>query len=148
MNDADILAARPPKQPLDPWRPYAYLVELERTASGRVEDVATVFLTNQECPFRCTMCDLWKYTLDERVPVGAIPAQIDHALEQLSSAKHLKLYNAGNFFDAQAIPPEDHDASDVLVRLPCERTDDALRFMPPPEFVELLNSLDPPPESD
>ena len=110
MNDADILAARPPKQPLDPWRPYAYLVELERTASGRVEDVATVFLTNQECPFRCTMCDLWKYTLDERVPVGAIPAQIDHALEQLSSAKHLKLYNAGNFFDAQAIPSEDHDA--------------------------------------
>ncbi len=110
MNDADILAARPPKQPLDPWRPYAYLVELERTASGRVEDVATVFLTNQECPFRCTMCDLWKYTLDERAPVGAIPAQIDHALERLPSAKHIKLYNAGNFFDAQAIPPEDHEA--------------------------------------
>ena len=110
MHDADILAARPPKQPLDPWRPYAYLVEPERTASGRVEDVATIFLTNQECPFRCTMCDLWKYTLDERVPVGAIPAQIDHALARLPGARHIKLYNAGNFFDAQAIPPEDHTA--------------------------------------
>ena len=110
MHDADILAARPPKQPLDPWRPYAYLVEPERAASGRVEDVATIFLTNQECPFRCTMCDLWKYTLDERVPIGAIPAQIDHALARLPGARHIKLYNAGNFFDAQAIPPEDHAA--------------------------------------
>ena len=110
MLDADILAARPPKQSLDPWRPYAHLVEPERTASGRVEEVATIFLTNQECPFRCTMCDLWKYTLDERVPVGAIPAQIDHALAQSPGAKHIKLYNAGNFFDAQAIPPEDHAA--------------------------------------
>ncbi len=110
MHDADILAARPPKQRLDPWQPYAYLVEPERAASGRVEDVATIFLTNQECPFRCTMCDLWKYTLDERVPVGAIPAQINHALARLPAARHIKLYNAGNFFDAQAIPSEDHAA--------------------------------------
>ena len=116
VTDADILAARPPKQRLDPWKPYAYLVEPERMASGTVEDVATVFLTNKECPFRCTMCDLWKYTLDERVPVGAIPAQIDHALERLPPAKHIKLYNAGNFFDAQAIPPEDHAAIAARVR--------------------------------
>ena len=115
-TDADILAARPPNQRLDPWMPYAFLVEPERTASGAVEDVATIFLTNKECPFRCTMCDLWKYTLDERVPVGAIPAQIDHALERLPLAKHVKLYNAGNFFDAQAIPPEDHAAIAARVR--------------------------------
>ncbi|MBC8113157.1 MAG: radical SAM protein, partial [Candidatus Saccharimonas sp.] len=116
MNDADILAARPPKQRLDPWKPYAYLVEPERTASGTVDDVATIFLTNKECPFRCTMCDLWKYTLDERVPVGAIPAQIDYALQRIPPAKHVKLYNAGNFFDAQAIPPEDHEAIATRVR--------------------------------
>lgn len=116
LTDADILAARPPKQRLDPWKPYAFLVEPERMASGRIEDVATVFLTNKECPFRCTMCDLWKYTLDERVPVGAIPAQIDYALERIPPAKHLKLYNAGNFFDAQAIPPEDHEAIAARVR--------------------------------
>ncbi len=116
MLVTDILAARPPKQRLDPWKPYAFLIEPERMASGRVEDVATIFLTNKECPFRCTMCDLWKYTLDERVPVGAIPAQIDHALERLPAARHIKLYNAGNFFDAQAIPPEDHAAIAARVR--------------------------------
>src|SRR5690348_10639037 len=93
-TDADILGARPPKRQLDPWKPYAYLVEAEQTASGNLEDVATIFLTNQECPFRCTMCDLWKFTLDQRVPIGAIPSQIDYALERLPSTKSVKLYNA------------------------------------------------------
>ena len=70
--------------------------------------MATLFLTNRECPFRCLMCDLWKHTLEETVPVGAIPAQIDFALERLPPAKHIKLYNSGNFFDPQAIPREDY----------------------------------------
>jgi radical SAM enzyme (TIGR01210 family) len=108
--DELILAQRPPKNSVDPWRPYAHLVEPEYTRAGRVEDVATVFLTNRECPFRCLMCDLWKNTTDRRVPDGAIPAQIDSALERLPPVRHLKLYNAGNFFDAQAIPPADFSA--------------------------------------
>ena len=116
FTDGDILAARPPKPKYDPWKPYAFLVESECAASGRVEDVATIFLTNKECPFRCTMCDLWKYTLDERVPLGAIPAQIETALRQLPAANHIKLYNAGNFFDGQAIPAEDHSKIAALVR--------------------------------
>jgi hypothetical protein len=62
------------------------------------------------------MCDLWKHTLDERVPDGAIPAQIDYALARLPAAPHLKLYNSGNFFDAQAIPPADHAAIAERVR--------------------------------
>lgn len=115
-TDAEILAARSSKPRLDPSKPFDCFVEKERTASGSIEDVATIFLVNKECPFRCTMCDLWKYTLDERVPVGAIPAQIDQALERLPAAKHVKLYNAGNFFDAQAIPPEDHAAIAARVR--------------------------------
>ena len=110
MADRDILAARGPKNAVDPWRPDAFLVEPELAANGQVEDVATVFLTNRECPFRCVMCDLWKNTTDERVPIGAIPAQIDYALSRLSPARHIKLYNSGNFFDKQAIPPEDHAA--------------------------------------
>jgi hypothetical protein len=56
------------------------------------------------------MCDLWRNTLSETVPVGAIPAQIDHALGRLPPARQLKLYNSGNFFDRQAIPPEDYAA--------------------------------------
>jgi radical SAM enzyme (TIGR01210 family) len=110
IDDATIVAARPSKEPVDPWRPYAYLVERERTAEGQVEDVATLFLTNRECPFRCLMCDLWRYTTDESVPVGAIPAQIDYALDRLPAARHIKLYNSGNFFDRRAVPPEDHAA--------------------------------------
>jgi radical SAM enzyme (TIGR01210 family) len=54
------------------------------------------------------MCDLWKNTTDFRVPAGAIPSQIEWALDHAGQAKHIKLYNSGNFFDSQAIPPEDY----------------------------------------
>jgi len=108
IDDRHILALRRPKNRVDPQVPYASLVEPERTATGLVEDVATIFLTNRECPFRCLFCDLWKNTTDERVSLGAIPAQISHALARLPQAKHIKLYNSGNFFDRQAIPPEDY----------------------------------------
>lgn len=104
----EILAARPPKNQVDPLAPYAFLVEPERSAAGVVEDVATIFLTNRECPFKCLMCDLWKNTTDDRVPAGAIPGQIDYALARLPPAQSIKLYNSGNFFDKQAIPPEDY----------------------------------------
>src|ERR1700722_9403374 len=108
LNDRWILAQRPPKPPADPWQPHAFLVEPERTTGGKVEDVATLFLTNRECPFRCLMCDLWKYTTDQRVPDGAISAQLAYAFSRLPRVPHVKLYNAGNFFDAQAIPPAEH----------------------------------------
>jgi archaeosine synthase beta-subunit len=106
-DDQAVLALRPPKNQMDPWRPYAFFVEDEPARGGAIEPVATLFLTNRECPFRCLMCDLWKNTTDQRVPAGAIPAQIEWTLERLPPARHIKLYNAGNFFDAQAIPPDD-----------------------------------------
>ena len=101
---------------LDPWRPSAFLIEEEPTDSGAIVPVATIFLTNRECPWRCVMCDLWRNTLAESTPPGAIPAQIEFALGQLSQAGHIKLYNAGSFFDPRAIPPEDHLAIADLVR--------------------------------
>ncbi len=116
ISDRDIIAARGEKQPVDPWQPYAYLVEPEHTAAGLVEDVATLFLTNRECPFHCLMCDLWKNTLDTRVPIGAIPAQLDFALQRLPAAQHIKLYNSANFFDPQSIPREDWPAIAERVR--------------------------------
>jgi archaeosine synthase beta-subunit len=111
----ELLALRPSKNRVDPQRPYAFSIEPERTADGTLADVTTIFLTNRECPFRCLFCDLWKNTTDTRVPVGAIPAQIDYAFAQLpaaqrDAARQIKLYNSGNFFDAQAIPPEDFPA--------------------------------------
>ena len=106
-DDARILALRPAKNSVEPTRPYAYLVEPERTRAGRIEDTAVIFLTNRECPFRCLMCDLWKNTTDARVPAGAIAEQVEYALGRLPPVRHVKLYNAGNFFDAQAIPRDD-----------------------------------------
>jgi uncharacterized Fe-S cluster-containing MiaB family protein len=108
FSDQSILTVRGPKNRVDPAVPYAWLVEPETTAGGLVEDVATIFLTNRECPFRCLFCDLWKNTVDESVPPGAIPAQIDYALARLPPAQHIKLYNSGNFFDRQAIPADDY----------------------------------------
>ncbi len=106
--DPEILTHRPPKNAVDPFRPYAFLVEPEPQASGTIEDVAVLFLTNRECPYRCLMCDLWKNTTDVSVPVGAITQQIDFGLQRLPPAKHLKLYNAGSFFDPQAISPSEY----------------------------------------
>src|SRR6185503_19114902 len=116
ISRRDLLAARGPKNKVDPRRPYAFLVEPERSAAGRLEDVATIFLTNKECPFSCVYCDLWKNTTDRSVQPGDIPAQIDYALSRLPPATTVKLYNSGNFFDPQAIPPQDHDAIISRVR--------------------------------
>jgi radical SAM enzyme (TIGR01210 family) len=109
-RDAWILSRRPGRNPVDPMQPYAFFVEDERAASGEIVQVATVFLTNRECPWRCLMCDLWRNTLTETVPVGSIPSQIDHALHRLTPARQIKLYNSGSFFDPRAIPTEDHRA--------------------------------------
>jgi hypothetical protein len=62
------------------------------------------------------MCDLWKTTLADTVPHGAIPAQIESALETLPPCRQLKLYNSGSFFDPRAIPPGDHPAIAALGR--------------------------------
>ena len=105
-----ILAQRPERNPLSSDKPHAFLVEEECSASGEVVPVATIFLTNRECPWRCLMCDLWKNTLNESVAGGAIPKQIDYALEQLPPARQIKLYNSGSFFDSNAIPVEDYPA--------------------------------------
>ena len=114
-NDSWILDLRGEKNKVDPLKPYNFNSELERTRSGHIKKVTTIFLTNRECPFRCLMCDLWKNTTDTPVPVGAIPAQIRWALTKLPPSKHLKLYNNGNFFDKQAIPAEDYTEIAQLV---------------------------------
>jgi archaeosine synthase beta-subunit len=108
-RDVWILARRPVRNALDPSQPYAFFVEDECSADGEIVSVATVFLTNRECPWRCLMCDLWKNTLTETVP-GAIPSQIDYALEHLLPVRHIKLYNSGSFFDTRAIPLQDYPA--------------------------------------
>ena len=107
-DDAWVLAQRPPHvPPTDLRRPHAAFAEPERSRAGIVEDVATLLLVNRECPFRCLMCDLWKYTVPQRVPDGAVAAQVAAGLAAFPGVRHAKLYNAGNFFDAQAVPTSD-----------------------------------------
>jgi radical SAM enzyme (TIGR01210 family) len=121
-----IESLRQPKVKLDPFQPIAVIHEFEATArSSNVYNtffphaaVTSVFLTGAECTFRCTMCDLWKHTLDTPTPPGAIPAQIDIALQSgirteekaVQSPQWIKLYNSSNFFDPRCVPPEDWDA--------------------------------------
>lgn len=95
---------------MDPLRPHFFLNEQEVQEDGELRLVNTIFLTNRECPFKCVMCDLWRHTLDEPTPPGAIPAQIEFALERLPEADVVKLYNSGNFFDGKAIPENDYEA--------------------------------------
>ena len=115
-RDRWVLAHRPPRNELDPWRPYGFFVEDELSEQLSVEKIATVLLTNRECPWRCVMCDLWRNTLTNTVPPGAIPAQIKHALERLPPAQQIKLYNSGSFFDPGAIPRADYAAIAAVVR--------------------------------
>ena len=89
-TEEEVVAARGPKNRVDPRVAWAALVESERAADGQIVQVATIFLTNRECPLRCLMCDLWKNTTDEMVPAGAIPAQIDQALARLPPAQLLR----------------------------------------------------------
>jgi radical SAM enzyme (TIGR01210 family) len=91
-------------------RPWQFLAEEERCSDGEIALVNTLFLTNRECPWRCVMCDLWKNTLTETVPIGAIPSQIEYALARLPDARVIKLYNSGSFFDPRAIPVADYPA--------------------------------------
>lgn len=102
-----ILERRLPRSNVDAWKPYHFLHEVEPGPDGAPLTCATLFLTNRECPFRCVMCDLWRNTLEQPVPPGAITTQIRFALERLPPARSLKLYNAGSFFDPKAIPREE-----------------------------------------
>ena len=103
-----VTSRRGKKNQVDPFRPYGFFVEEERTRTGTIEEVATILLVNKECPYKCLMCDLWKNTTDRTIPLGAIPEQIKYALSKLPKTEHIKLYNSGSFFDQAAIPLADY----------------------------------------
>ena len=117
-RDRFVVERRGPREARDPWRHQGVIVEDERAEDGAIARVATVFLTGRECPWRCVMCDLWRYTIEEDTPVGAIPAQIAAARQASASAEAvsvMKLYNAGSFFDPRAVPESDYD--DIAAQL-------------------------------
>jgi radical SAM enzyme (TIGR01210 family) len=119
----DLRSARPAH---DPWRYQDVLLEDERTERGDLARVGTVFLTGRECPWRCAMCDLWRFTTRTDTPAGAIPAQIRTARQLWRSRGDLvtrvKLYNASNFFDPRAVPASDY--GDIAAAIRDERGHD------------------------
>ena len=109
VADGRIRRLRPAKPAVDPWTAHGCIVEEERRPGGVVEQAATIFLAGAECAFTCSFCDLWRYTIDGPTPRGALPAQIEASLARLGSesVQRVKLYNASNFFDRRAVPPDD-----------------------------------------
>lgn len=111
-------AQRGAKPPIDPWQPLGTLWEDERQPCGGIAPVLTVFLAGAECPFSCVFCDLWRHTLDGPTPAGALPAQLEKALAAaapIPAGAQIKLYNASNFFEPRAVPPEDDSAIAALL---------------------------------
>jgi radical SAM enzyme (TIGR01210 family) len=141
VTRAEIIAARGPKAVVDLTRPIAVFEEVEAVGpwqDGMGEgpggaDVVSLILAGAECALRCTMCDLWRQTLDHSTPRGALPRQIAVGLGQVASGlgqvgegvgsggsgrvneRWVKLYNASNFFDRRSVPREDWDAIAGLV---------------------------------
>jgi hypothetical protein len=111
-RDRFVLERRPARAAYNPWRFQGISVEEELAHDGTVARSATVFLTGRECPWRCVMCDLWRHTIAEDTPLGAIPVQLAAAREQFrrdaANVSQIKLYNAGSFFDPRAVPERDY----------------------------------------
>lgn len=108
-DDRRIRSLRSPKGHVDPYTAHGSLLEDERRADGTIERALTVFLAGAECPFTCSFCDLWRYTIDGPTPPGALIRQLESVLHahDAPSPDRLKLYNASNFFDPRAVPSTD-----------------------------------------
>ena len=113
-RDRFVLSKRGGKPLHDPQAYQRILVEDELTDVRTVGRSATVFLTGRECPWRCVMCDLWRFTTSADTPAGAIAKQVCDAREAIrrtfGSVGQIKLYNASNFFDPKAVPEDDYEA--------------------------------------
>jgi radical SAM enzyme (TIGR01210 family) len=107
--DRRIRDLRPRKAYVDPYTAHGSLLEEERRPSGQIERAVTVFLAGAECPFTCSFCDLWRFTIDGPTPPGALTSQLERVIRTLDRPlpNRLKLYNASNFFDQLAVPAED-----------------------------------------
>jgi radical SAM enzyme (TIGR01210 family) len=107
--DRRIRSLRPAKARVDPFVAHSSVLEQERRPGGKIEQALTVFLTGAECPFTCSFCDLWQWTLDGPTPAGALTRQLESVLDAHDgkTPDRIKLYNASNFFDQRAVPSED-----------------------------------------
>jgi archaeosine synthase beta-subunit len=117
LDSQRIRRLRPAKAWVDPYASHGSVMEQERRPSGSLEQTLTVFLAGAECPFTCSFCDLWRYTIDGATPAGALTSQLRRTLESgdFAAVDRIKLYNASNFFDARAVSPADFSGLATLV---------------------------------
>ena len=116
--DVRIRSLRPSRGFVDPYRAHGSILESERRPDGRVEQAFTLFASGAECPFTCSFCDLWQWSIDGPTPPGALIQQVEHALHTLGGSQpdRFKFYNASNFFDKRAVPPDDANRIAELTR--------------------------------
>jgi radical SAM enzyme (TIGR01210 family) len=118
-RDRFVVDLRGERPSHDPRQFQNLSVEDEPTERGGVARVGTVFLTGRECPWRCAMCDLWRFTTRDDTPAGAIAGQVEAARtrwrERGETISRIKLYNASNFFDPRAVPEGDYPHIAVCV---------------------------------
>lgn len=107
--DSRIRSLRSAKAQHDAYRAHGTLIEQERRPGGTIEQALTIFLAGAECPFACSFCDLWQWTIDGPTPTGALSGQVEGALTAHTAPvpDRVKLYNASNFFDQRAVPAAD-----------------------------------------
>lgn len=119
------------------------ILEPERRADGTIERALTVFLCGAECPFTCSFCDLWRWTIDGPTPPGALPAQLARVLQSLGHPlpDRLKLYNASNFFDPRAVPAQDVPAIAELAGLFADVTVESHANTIGPRTLELAQQI-------
>lgn len=130
LQSSEIRKVRPKKPSRRIGESMGYVRELEADGLGGVVNARTYFLVGSECRFTCSMCDLWKYTLEDReTPKGSLVSQVN-ALHRDYSHRYdgqgdcerfkcnqvgvlgerrewLKLYNAANFFDNWNVTSEE-----------------------------------------
>lgn len=142
IDRKSILKLRGVKNEIEATQAVDFFDEIELSSDGVLDHVSVVLLSNSECPLTCTMCDLWKNTLDSPTPPRSNYNQIRLAQIQLPKSSRIKLYNSGNFFDRRAVPQEElkdiaellSDYSEVIVE-----NHPKIRVESAPEFSELLD---------
>ena len=108
-EDERIRRLRPSRRYANPLQAHGSVLEAERRPDGRIEQALTLFAVGAECPFTCSFCDLWQWSIDGPTPAGALAAQVEQVLEPLGASypDRFKFYNASNFFDVRAVPSGD-----------------------------------------
>lgn len=116
-----VRGLRGPRAGVDPRVPVAVWDEEEVEQPGAAVPTRVALLAGAECRFTCAMCDLWRHTLPGPTRAGDLPRQVRLALDRAPASRPdagadlapappyrwLKLYNASNFFDPNAVPPAD-----------------------------------------